>query len=544
METWCPLLSKVSRFVDLLLFRERASPLAPLDVLVNNARACFISLMALEEWTTTRKIINHKTRQTETRVQRQIVMEDGKVIADSGPQVTTRTKEDNDQEEIESTSKKTNGNRNKAPGHGYIRVPGSTQVVSEKTETRSKTREAKQENLQYHDEGLRELTGFDVHKKALVSPNDLIELRDEIDSGPKGNLTHYSSKTRKTCDKEEIKEIGKVHRDGERTTEVTRTMHHEEVDDDELPERDTIGMQLPEAYRETSRNVQYHKNWDDEDEEDAIARTNSKKLAIANVERHHDSMRRYKSAIDSTKETNTTDKWVESHFGSESDFSGSGPSSGSDEVVRKARTKAGGNIINIELESHRVRTPTGSNRGNVEKDTFTSRTFGQNTTSSHVQSSKSTQRAQTRGSSRGSSPSPPRSPKTSRNPQPVHLYTYSPSPRASPLPKTSTPLAFRQHKVVYEGDDEDYSRYNYRVNGSSGRRSKSPSRRSASPGHGLYTQTTTVKETRSGRSTPSKTFCFGDANDTSYHRTVKNERIRDVNHNRRDGVIYHSVRPA
>lgn len=73
-----------------------------------------------------------------------------------------------------------------------------------------------------------------MHKKALVSPNDLIELRDDLDAGPKGQLTHYSSKSRKTCDKEEIKEIGKMSRDGERTTEVTRTMHHEEIDDDEV----------------------------------------------------------------------------------------------------------------------------------------------------------------------------------------------------------------------------------------------------------------------------------------------------------------------
>ena len=180
-------------------------------------------------------MINHKTRQTETRVQRQLVMEDGKVIADSGPQVHTKTKEDNQQEEVESTTKRKNGDTKRVPGHGYICVPGSTQVVSEKVETRSKTREAKQEEMQYHDEGLRELTGFEVHKKALVSPNDLIELRDDLEPGnPRGNLVHYSSKSRKTCDKDEIKETGKLNPDGELITEMTRTMQHEEIDDDEV----------------------------------------------------------------------------------------------------------------------------------------------------------------------------------------------------------------------------------------------------------------------------------------------------------------------
>lgn len=72
--------------------------------------------------------------------------------------MTSRTKEDNQQEEVESTTKKKN-NDTARPPLGYICVPGTEEVVSEKTETRSKTREAKQEQLQYHDEGLRELTG-------------------------------------------------------------------------------------------------------------------------------------------------------------------------------------------------------------------------------------------------------------------------------------------------------------------------------------------------------------------------------------------------
>lgn len=293
-------------------------------------------------------MINHKTKQTETRVQRQIVMEDGKVIADSGPQVTTKTKEDNDQEEVESSSKKKHGNASVNPGHGYIRVPGADQIVSEKVETRSKTRSAKQEQLQYHDEGLRELTGFEVHKKALVSPNELIELRDELESKPRGNLTHYSVKARKTCDKEEMKEIGKVNHDGERTTEVTRTLHHEEIDDDELPEHETVGIQLPEAYKETSRKVQYKQNYSDEDEEDALDRQINQRLAISNVERHHDAHINY----DAKNANGTTNKWVENHFGSDhSDHSGGSAKLGaSEEIIRRFRTKTTGGNAYMDVE--------------------------------------------------------------------------------------------------------------------------------------------------------------------------------------------------
>ena len=47
---------------------------------------------------TTKRTINHRTKQIETRIQRQIVIEDGKVISDTGPLVTTKTLEDNKEE--------------------------------------------------------------------------------------------------------------------------------------------------------------------------------------------------------------------------------------------------------------------------------------------------------------------------------------------------------------------------------------------------------------------------------------------------------------
>lgn len=43
------------------------------------------------------------TKQIETRVKRQIVLEDGKVVDDSGPIVTTNTTEDTDKQESEHT---------------------------------------------------------------------------------------------------------------------------------------------------------------------------------------------------------------------------------------------------------------------------------------------------------------------------------------------------------------------------------------------------------------------------------------------------------
>lgn len=43
------------------------------------------------------------TKQIETRVKRQVVLEDGKVVEDSGPQVTTNTTEDSETQEHHQT---------------------------------------------------------------------------------------------------------------------------------------------------------------------------------------------------------------------------------------------------------------------------------------------------------------------------------------------------------------------------------------------------------------------------------------------------------
>lgn len=53
----------------------------------------------LEEWETRKKKEITTTRQIETRVKRQVVLEDGEVVVDSGPLVTTNTTEDVEQQE-------------------------------------------------------------------------------------------------------------------------------------------------------------------------------------------------------------------------------------------------------------------------------------------------------------------------------------------------------------------------------------------------------------------------------------------------------------
>ena len=309
--------------------------------------------------------MNHKTRQTETRVARQIVMEDGKVIADSGPQVTSRTKEDVKTEETESSNKKGSGDRNKNPsiGDGYIRVPGSTNVINEKTEVKKTSKSSKNENLQYHDEGLKELTGFEVHKKAICSPNDLISLREDIDSGPvRGKLIHYSKSGKTVNDTEETKELKKRNAmDGATSVEVTKTYNHEEIDDSELPRKALAGIPIPESFAETTRSANYHSNYEPNDEDEVREGINCQRRAITNTEKFHtDSMARVSADAENNNNNLVAKRWVDYHFSDHSSndsTSISDRSDGDGDVIRKVRTKAGGNVINIEMENTRRGSP-------------------------------------------------------------------------------------------------------------------------------------------------------------------------------------------
>lgn len=56
-----------------------------------------------EEWVSKKKTELLTTRQIETRVKRQVVLEDGKVVEDSGPVVTTNTSEDTEKKEHAQT---------------------------------------------------------------------------------------------------------------------------------------------------------------------------------------------------------------------------------------------------------------------------------------------------------------------------------------------------------------------------------------------------------------------------------------------------------
>lgn len=180
-----------------------------------------------EEWTTSRKVTNHTTRQVETRVKRQIILEDGKVISDTGPHITTKTTEDTKIEDNEVTERK------------------SGEIVAEKTDTRLISHQTKEENLEYEDEPWLQLTADAYHNMSISSSDKL-----------HGKLTNYTSKSRKVVDRDVERAVTELI-DGELNTETTTTHHHEEIEDDEVPEDETNKLSMPEVSINSNRTFEW-----------------------------------------------------------------------------------------------------------------------------------------------------------------------------------------------------------------------------------------------------------------------------------------------
>lgn len=193
------------------------------------------------------------------------------MIADSGPQVTTKTTEDQKEDESEDTKHRRLGD-SEVP-EKYRKDIGN-QVVSEKTVTNNVMREAKEQNYQYHDESLRELEGKDIHRKAVEAPHELIRIENEIPQIPRGKLVHFSSKGRKINDVDEIQEISRLDKDGLLKTDTTQTHHHEELEDDEVPEEIEEAKHLPEPAQVGRKQLEYNRPHYDYDD-NRTSRTNS-----------------------------------------------------------------------------------------------------------------------------------------------------------------------------------------------------------------------------------------------------------------------------
>lgn len=169
------------------------------------------------------------------RVQRQVVLEDGRIVADTGPQVITRTTEDVNTENTEA-------GRNRADipeeENDDSLSQSDTSVVRSITETRTTRKSASKEVNHYHDEERREITSPEELVIGMNSPQELLERIDnEFPEEIKGKLMFYSSKSKGLVCKEKVNEISRLDCNGNLRTVTTHTRHEEETTEDELPEQ-------------------------------------------------------------------------------------------------------------------------------------------------------------------------------------------------------------------------------------------------------------------------------------------------------------------
>ncbi|CAL8115388.1 unnamed protein product [Orchesella dallaii] len=204
-----------------------------------------------EEWIKKKKVELTTTKQIETRVKRQIVLEDGKVVDDSGPIVTTNTTEDTDKKESEKTEHLTHGDDMEGK-EGWVVVEAlpDEAVVKETNERKVTTHDevediVETEEVQHYgdvsnEEILRSIREGATVRKTLLSPSEKKELLpfSGKDSAQK-RVLQQSRRHDRTTDIEDTKEVSKVKENGNVVTEITRRHEHEVFHNEDIPDSDS-----------------------------------------------------------------------------------------------------------------------------------------------------------------------------------------------------------------------------------------------------------------------------------------------------------------
>nr|XP_022916300.1 uncharacterized protein LOC111426154 isoform X2 [Onthophagus taurus] len=329
-----------------------------------------------EEWVSKKKTEVINTKQIETRVKRQVVLEDGKVVEDSGPVVTTNTTQDTETQEHHQTELRKLGEDDEENhpalkdvdqldnNSKWVVVPNPDGVVREVKERRVVSREEKEEVKETEDiQHLGDITDEDYLAAVKTGEQDLrrvlrtIDKSGTISTGPR--LIRDTNKSKKVTDTEETRQLSSIREDGRIVTETERTTEHEELKDDELPHdapdkdvhlensqryfksRDqeqvdyiSNGVKIGEEmrYKGETIEVERHGNGIDEPDFDSLSararRRNLNRpprryrdlLPSASPMDRKDALTRRPLDFDQEEETRKmeTSKWLENHFGSES----------------------------------------------------------------------------------------------------------------------------------------------------------------------------------------------------------------------------------
>ncbi|XP_015605368.1 uncharacterized protein LOC107272590 [Cephus cinctus] len=220
-----------------------------------------------EEWETRKKKEITTTRQIETRVKRQVVLEDGEVVVDSGPLVTTNTTEDVEQQEHTTQERRTTGDDPKEVE--WPTGSGDGVVQKESNETVVRSREEVEERLETEDRQQLGDISDEVYLRAIKSNRGdlrvaLAESSKQLvpQSGPR--VLQHTTKTNKVVDTEKKLERKELKADGLIITETKKTVEHEEIKDDELPEDGTGADQDSESETRKESSQRFIKKRDED----------------------------------------------------------------------------------------------------------------------------------------------------------------------------------------------------------------------------------------------------------------------------------------
>ncbi|XP_068214705.1 serine/arginine repetitive matrix protein 1-like [Palaemon carinicauda] len=359
-----------------------------------------------EEWLKRKKVTTTTTKNIETRTQRQVVLEDGEVVADSGPIVTKDCKEDTVTNEVVAdehlTPEGQEGGADEPPGEGWVPIGGAI-VVSEKTEHITNSHQVA-ENKREMEEVMHcgDVTNKEVedHVEGRTDLRALTEAREgrgwEV-AKPERRLVHESARKWGTVDTEDVHETSRI-QDGHVVTETERTTQHEEYDNESLPDSGSSlsDGSVHEKVNETQHNIVHTKDEDiveyyavprggtlaqgvklgegmhvvsedfHEDREGEELDSLSERLRRARrlgalkqkpreTPERTDALTRRPLDYHEEEETrkSETNRWLENHFGSESGRSGSSHHEPEEE---SGVHTVGGNIIKITM-SPRPATP-------------------------------------------------------------------------------------------------------------------------------------------------------------------------------------------
>ncbi|XP_060836678.1 uncharacterized protein LOC132919268 isoform X3 [Rhopalosiphum padi] len=354
-----------------------------------------------EEWVTKKKVELTTKKQIETRVKRQVVLEDGKIVEDSGPIVTTNTTEDTEKQEHQQTEHRQLGDEGDGENTKEVVVrisslEGNPSLLKEVREKKIKSREEKEELVETEDVVHLGDISDKAYQEAIQSKRDIREALEEANyklvhvnsTGPR--VVHQSTKNKKVTDTEDTRHTREVQKDGKIVTETSKTTEHEEVNG--VDEPDSVPLPpsaLQESLRESSH--RYAKTKDQElveyladgekigeqmryeatnEEGDRLGDINQLQM-MANAgelvgwESLSERIRKMrdrqqhpvagKTLADFDEEERTrkveTAKWLEHHFGSESTRSSTGNLSEEEEDDRGHQKTTSNSFINVTMKS-------------------------------------------------------------------------------------------------------------------------------------------------------------------------------------------------